>query len=57
MNIAAGTRLGSDQIRTKLGTGGMGEVYLALDTLLQRNVALKVLSADLDEQRHLVPTK
>ena len=42
-----GTRLGHFEIVSKLGQGGMGEVYLAHDTLLERKVALKVLSGHL----------
>ncbi len=46
MTIAAGTKLGRYEIRSKIGEGGMGEVYLAEDTQLHRKVALKVLPAD-----------
>src|ERR1700686_4996294 len=43
MSIAAGTKLGRYEIRSKIGEGGMGEVYLAEDTQLHRKLALKVL--------------
>ena len=43
MKIAAGTTLGRYEIRSQLGAGGMGEVYLAQDLRLERTVALKVL--------------
>src|SRR5438876_3179908 len=46
MTIAQGTKLGRYEIRSQLGAGGMGEVYLAQDTKLDRNVALKILPAD-----------
>jgi serine/threonine protein kinase len=36
MTILAGTKLGRYEIRSPLGAGGMGEVYLALDTELDR---------------------
>jgi len=45
MTIASGTRLGSYEITAKLGEGGMGEVYRATDTKLERDVAIKVLPA------------
>src|SRR5436190_4584812 len=46
MDLTAGTRLGRYEIRSKIGAGGMGEVYLAQDTQLHRKVALKVLPAE-----------
>jgi hypothetical protein len=36
MSITAGTKLGRDEIRSKIGAGGTGEVYLAQDTKLDR---------------------
>src|SRR6266704_1659839 len=47
MTIAAGTKLGRYEIRSQLGAGGMGEVYLAQDTTeLDRAVALKILPVE-----------
>src|SRR6187397_1815315 len=43
MSIPAGSRLGSYEIVSQLGAGGMGEVYRARDTRLHRDVAIKVL--------------
>src|SRR5262249_20794964 len=42
--IRVGPRLGRYEIISQLGTGGMGEIYLANDTQLDRRVALKLLS-------------
>src|SRR5262249_43499747 len=48
--IKSGARIGPYDIQSLLGAGGMGEVYRARDTRLDRIVAIKVLSADLDRQ-------
>jgi serine/threonine protein kinase len=53
MTLAAGTHLGRYEIRSKLGAGGMGEVYRARDGKLNRDVAIKILPIQLsqDEDR------
>ncbi|HSE43244.1 MAG TPA: serine/threonine-protein kinase, partial [Acidobacteriota bacterium] len=45
MRLTSGTNLGAYEVLSALGAGGMGEVYLARDTKLQRDVAIKVLPA------------
>jgi len=47
VSLTSGTRLGRYEIRSKIGKGGMGEVYVAEDTRLHRKVALKLLPAEL----------
>jgi eukaryotic-like serine/threonine-protein kinase len=44
--LSSGAKLGRYEVRSKIGTGGMGEVYLAQDTQLNRKVALKILPAE-----------
>jgi serine/threonine protein kinase/Tol biopolymer transport system component len=55
MGVEVGKRIGRYEVQSCIGVGGMGEVYLALDTQLDREVALKVLSAEVaaDAQRLL----
>ncbi len=49
MSLAPGTRLGPYEIVAPIGAGGMGEVYRARDTRLERTVAIKVLPSHLSE--------
>jgi eukaryotic-like serine/threonine-protein kinase len=52
--IEAGRRIGRYEINSLIGTGGMGEVYRALDTELQRPVAIKFLSPDFTHDEKLM---
>jgi serine/threonine protein kinase len=47
VTLATGSKLGPYEIQSPLGAGGMGEVYGARDTRLDRDVAIKVLPANL----------
>ena len=53
MPLAAGTKLGPFEITAPIGAGGMGEVYRATDTRLDRTVAIKVLSEHLADRADL----
>jgi eukaryotic-like serine/threonine-protein kinase len=53
MTLVAGTRLGPYEIQSPIGAGGMGEVYRARDTRLERTVAVKVLPPHLSENVEL----
>jgi serine/threonine protein kinase len=49
--LTPGTRLGVYEVSALIGEGGMGQVYLATDTQLKRQVAIKVLPASLATDR------
>src|SRR6202051_179814 len=53
MSLTSGKRLGPYEIQTPLGAGGMGEVYQARDTRLDRTVAIKVLPTHLSSNPDL----
>ena len=53
MTLAAGTKLGPYEIVSPIGAGGMGEVYRARDTRLDRDVAIKILSAHLSTSEEI----
>jgi serine/threonine protein kinase len=47
MSLDRGMRIGPYEITGSLGAGGMGEVYRARDTRLERTVAIKIFSPDI----------
>jgi serine/threonine protein kinase len=47
MSLTPGSRLGANEVVSLIGTGGMGEVYRVKDARLGRDVAFKVLAADI----------
>src|SRR5262245_37408068 len=49
MDFHVGDRVGAYEVRGPLGAGGMGEVYRALDSRLGREVAIKVLPAEVSQ--------
>ena len=53
MTVSPGTKLGPYEIFALIGTGGMGEVYRAKDTRLDRTVAIKILPAHLSSNHDL----
>ena len=54
MNLVPGTRIGPYEVVSMLGAGGMGEVYKARDTRLDRTVAIKILSSQLAPNQQVV---
>src|SRR5215472_8704933 len=50
MSLASGTRLGPYEILALLGAGGMGEVYRARDTRLERTVAIKISKEEFNDR-------
>jgi serine/threonine protein kinase len=57
MTLSPGVRLGPYEIIAAIGAGGMGEVYRARDAKLKRDVALKVLPAEVATDRERLASK
>ena len=55
MDVPAGNRLGPYEILASIGAGGMGEVFSARDTRLDRTVAIKVLPAEFADNAQRIP--
>lgn len=53
MPLTAGTRLGPYEVQSLIGAGGMGEVYRAKDTRLERSVAIKILPPHIGERAEI----
>jgi Tol biopolymer transport system component/predicted Ser/Thr protein kinase len=53
MTLVSGTKLGPYEVQSPLGAGGMGEVYRARDTRLNRTVAIKILASHLSSSAEL----
>ena len=53
MSLSPGTRLGPYEVAAKIGEDGMGEVFKATNTRLERTVAIKVLPAHVADDRNL----
>ena len=54
MTMRSGTKFGAFEISDRIGAGGMGEVYRARDTRLRRDVAVKVLPAELNDDHERI---
>jgi eukaryotic-like serine/threonine-protein kinase len=54
MNMTKGAKLGRYEIRSKIGEGGMGEVYRAFDPKIGREIAIKILPATLSKDKELM---
>jgi serine/threonine protein kinase len=57
MTLTSGARLGPYEIVAAIGAGGMGEVFRARDTKLDRDVAIKVLPAEFAQDRERLVVK